>query len=135
MVPAVSAARRLGGGRLRSAARPGLSQQACTRPFRRVRRLRIDVALPDQAAESRLDMGARAAEPVVEVEMAEGGVEIVPPKQADHPAAEPDAFRVAGRPGEDAGGLGDLVDLLLAFLGGVGGRFLLFGRRGAAALG
>ena len=32
--------------------------------------------------------------------MAKGGVEIVPPQQADYPAAEPDAFRVAGRAGQ-----------------------------------
>ena len=109
------------------AAAPGLSQQACTRPFRRVRGLGVDVALAHQAAESGLDMGARAAKPVVKVEMAEGGVEVVPPEQADHPAAEPDAFRVAGRAGQQARGFGDLVDLLLAFLGGFGGRFLSSG--------
>ena len=66
--------------------------------------------------------------------MAEGGVEIVAPQQADHPAAEPDAFRVAGRAGEQAGGLGDLVDAFLAFLGGVGGRFLLVRRLAALPL-
>src|SRR5215468_10668867 len=52
---------------------------------------------PGQAAEARLDMAARAAEAVIEVEMAEGGVEVVQPHQADHAAAEPDAFRIAGR--------------------------------------
>ncbi len=92
------------------AARPGLSQQAWTRPFRLSWRLGIDMALPDQAAESGLDMRARAAETVVEVEVAEGGVEVVAPQQADHAAAEPDAFRVAGRPVEQARRLGDLVD-------------------------
>ena len=74
------------------------------------RGLGVDMALPHQAAESGLDMRARAAEPVVKVEVAEGGIEIVAPQQADHPAAEPDAFRVAGRPGEQARRFGDLVD-------------------------
>ena len=61
--------------------------------------LGIDIpALPDQAAEGRLDMGARAAEAVVKIEMAECGVEVVAPKQADDAAAKPDAFRIAGRP-------------------------------------
>ena len=78
---------------------------------------------------------ARAAEAVVKVEVAEGGVEVVAPEQADHPAAEPDAFRVAGRPGQHAGGFGDLVDLLLAFLGGVGRPVSAVGRLAVAALG
>ena len=90
--------------------------------------LGIDIALPHQAAESGLDMGARAAKAVVKVEMAEGGVEIVAPEQADHAAAEPDAFRIAGRAGQEPRRLGDFVDLFLAFLGGVGGRLLRFGR-------
>ena len=49
-----------------------------------------------QAAEGGLDMAAGAAEPVIEVEMPERGIEVVPPHQADHAAAEPDAFGVAG---------------------------------------
>ena len=59
--------------------------------------LRIDVSLPDQAAESGLDMRTRAAEAVVKVEMPEGRIEVVAPEQANHAAAEPDAFGVAGR--------------------------------------
>ena len=50
-----------------------------------LRGFRIDITLPHDAAERRLDMPARAAEPVVEVEMAESGVEIVAPKQVDRP--------------------------------------------------
>jgi hypothetical protein len=42
-------------------------------------RLRVDIALTDQAAERRLDMPAGAAEPVIEVEVAKSGIEIVPP--------------------------------------------------------
>ena len=89
--------------------------------------LGVDIALSHQAAESGLDMGRRAAKPVVEIEVAEGSVEIVPPQQADHPAAEPDAFRVAGGAGEDTRGLGDLVNSLLAVFDGLFGR-RLFGR-------
>src|SRR6185437_7176631 len=64
-----------------------------------------------------------------------GGVEVVPPQQADDAAAQPDAFRIAGRSGEQARRLRALVDALLAFFGGVGGRLLLFGRGDIAALG
>src|ERR1700675_5003089 len=53
-------------------------------------RLRIDgVGVQYQAPERRLDVSAGTAEPVVEIEMAEGGIEIVTPQQADDPAAEP----------------------------------------------
>jgi len=101
--------------------------------------LRIDVSLPDQAAESGLDMRTRAAEAVVKVEMPEGRIEVVAPEQANHAAAEPDAFRVAGRPAQGAGSLGDFVDLLLAFLRGIGlrgigGRFLRLGWLAVPAL-
>src|SRR5665213_1848682 len=48
--------------------------------------LGIDRSLAYQTAESGLNMRTRAAKPVVEVEMAEGGVEVIPPKQADHTA-------------------------------------------------
>ena len=100
-------------------------------------RFRIDIALADDAAERRLDVRAGAAEAVVKVEMAESGVEVVPPQQADHPPAEPDAFRIAGRAGDRAAGLGELVDLALGFLGGVGrlGRGGLVAVLGVAALG
>ena len=47
--------------------------------------------------------------------MAEGGIEVVAPEQAHHPAAEPDAFRVGGRTAQELGGLGEFVDLLLSF--------------------
>ena len=43
-------------------------------------------------------MAARAAKPVVEIEMAERGIEIVTPQQADHAATEPDALGVPARP-------------------------------------
>src|SRR5712671_1447649 len=100
--------------------------------------LRIDIgALADDAAEGRLDMGPGTAEPVVKVEVAEGGVHVIPPHQADHPAAEPDAFWVAGRPVDQTGGFGELVDLALGILGGIGrlGGGWLVAALGVAGLG
>ena len=73
-----------------------------------------------QAAKGRLDVSARAAESVVEIEVTEGGVEIVDPDELHHAAAEPDAFRVAGGTVDRALGFDELVDLVLAFLGGLG---------------
>src|ERR1700688_88075 len=96
--------------------------------------LGVDRALSHQAAESGLDMRAWAAETVVKIEVAEGRIEIVPPQQADHPAAKPNAFRIAGRASDRAGRLGNFVDALLAVFGGVAVRFLLFRRPEVAAL-
>ena len=79
-------------------------------------RLGIDVALADQAAERRLDMAARAAEAVVEVEMAEGGIEIVAPEQVDHAPAQPDAFRIAGRAAQGLAASANSSIFLLAVL-------------------
>ena len=85
-------------------------------------------------------MAAGAAEPVVEIEVPERGVEVVAPHQADHAAAEPDAFGVSARAVDGLGRLDEFVGLALVVLGGVGG---IGGRRlawlilgvGAAALG
>src|SRR5208282_4348467 len=57
------------------------------------------------------------AESIVEVEMAEGGVEIVAPEQTDHAAAEPYAFGMARRPVQRLLRFGKLVDLLRLFAG------------------
>ncbi len=62
-------------------------------------------------------MAAWTAEPVIQVEMAESRVEIVAPEQADHAAAEPNAFRIAGRSVDEALGFGKFVDLLRLFGG------------------
>ena len=87
------------------------------------RHLGIDLAAkPGQAAERRLDVAAGAAEPVVEIEVAERGIEIVAPHQAHHAAAEPDAFRVAGRAVDGLRGLDEFVGLALVVLGGIGRR-------------
>ena len=77
-------------------------------------------AEPGQAAKGRLDVSARAAEPIIEVEMAKGGVEIVPPHQPHHAPAKPDAFRVPSRAVDGLGGLDEFVGFLLIVLGGIG---------------
>jgi len=81
--------------------------------------------MQDDAPDRRLDMGARAAEPVVEIEIAEGGVDVIIPKAVNRFAAEPDAFRITGRTADLALGFRILVDI-----GAVGVRGgLLIGRR------
>src|SRR5664280_287995 len=126
---------RLGGGRRGGGGKPRIEPADVDPAVQALWGLGIDMALAHQAAESGLNMRAWAAEPVVNVEVADSGVEIVPPQQADHPAAKPDAFRVAGRPDEQVGGLGDLVDAFLAFFGGAVGRFLFFRWSDIATLG
>src|SRR5262245_20332350 len=86
--------------------------------------LGIDVSLPDEAPERSLDMGTRAAEPVIKIQVTEGRIEIVAPKQVNHTAAKPDAFGITGRTAQSPRCFRDLVDLFLGFLGCVGGRFL-----------
>ena len=76
-------------------------------------------AKPGQAAEGRLDVAAGTAQPVVEVEMPERGVDVVEPHQAHHPAAKPDAFRVSGGAINGLRGFGEFVGLALIVLGGV----------------
>ena len=93
-----------------------------------------------QAAEGRLDMAAGAAEPVIEIEVPERSIQVVPPHQANHPAAEPDAFGVSTWAVDGLGRLDELVGLALVVLvnvGGTGGRRLagLILGIGGAALG
>ena len=71
-------------------------------------------------------MAARAAEPIVEIEVAEGGVEVVAPHQAHDASAEPDAFRVSARAVDGLGRLDEFVGFALIILGEVG---LIAGRR------
>jgi hypothetical protein len=93
------------------------------------------IGMQYQTTERRLDMSGRTAEPVVQIEMAEGGIEVVAPEQADDPPAEPNAFGIAGRPIENALGLGEFVDFL-GFFGGIGGcRGRLIRRLGFRRLG
>jgi hypothetical protein len=79
---------------------------------------------------------ARAAEPVIKIEMTKGGVEIVAPHQADDAPAEPNTFRVSGRTVDRLRRFREFVGLALAILGrirGIGGR--LAGLIGVSALG
>jgi len=79
-------------------------------------------------------MAAWAPEPVVQVEVAESSVEIVAPEQTYDPAAEPDAFRIAGRSIERMLRLGELVDLLRLFARLLAARGGLVGGFGFGAL-
>lgn len=72
-------------------------------------------------------MAARATEPVVEIEVAEGGIEIVAPHQANHPPAQPDAFRVPGRSVDGLRRFNEFVGLALVILLGLRGSGLLGG--------
>jgi len=80
-------------------------------------------------------MAARAAKPVIEVKMAERGIEIVAPQEADNPAAEPDAFGIAGRSVQDVLGLGEFIDFLGLFGGVLARRGLLLGGLNLLAIG
>ena len=83
----------------------------------RFRHFGIDLAAKaGQAAEGGLDMTAGAAEPVIKVKMAECGVEVVPPHQAYHPAAKPDAFGVARWAADLGGRLGKFIHSALGLL-------------------
>ena len=73
-----------------------------------------------QAAERGLDMPAGAAEPVVKVEVAKGGVEVVAPHQANDAPAQPNAFRVSRRTVDRLRRFDEFIGLALAVLGGIG---------------
>jgi hypothetical protein len=92
-------------------------------------RLGIDVALADDATKRCLYVRSRTAEAVVEIQMAKGGIHIIPPQQSNNPASEPNALRVAGWPINQARRLREFIDLALRVLGGVG----WLGRRGLVA--
>jgi len=95
---------------------------------------------PGQATEGGLDVSAGTAEPVVEIKVTEGGIEVVTPHQANDPAAEPDAFRVACGAIDNLSGFRELIGLALVVPGGIGrtGRRWFAGlvrRGGRTALG
>src|SRR4029079_11061775 len=72
-------------------------------------------------------MLGRAAETVVEVEIAPGGIDIVAPQQARDPAPGPHALRRPGGERQPRGGFPILLDLLLdPFLCLLLGRLLVF---------
>ena len=86
-----------------------------------VRHLVVDLrAKPGQAAEGGLDVPARAAETIIEVDMAKRGIEVVDPDQLHHPPPEPDAFGISGRAVDGLGRFNELVGLALIFLGRIG---------------
>jgi len=87
--------------------------------------------MKQEAAERSLDMGAGATETIVQVEVAKRRVQIVAPKQADDPPAEPDTFRIALRTIQRFPGFSKLIDLLRLLVGGRG----LVGGLGVVALG
>jgi hypothetical protein len=67
-------------------------------PIKAIGGFRIDrIGVQNQAPERDLDMPTRTAEPVIEVEVAKGGIQIVAPQQADDAPAEPYTFGIAGR--------------------------------------
>jgi hypothetical protein len=70
-------------------------------------------AKPGQATEGRLHMTARAAEPVIQVEVTKSGIEVIAPHQPNDAPSEPDAFGVAGRAINDLGGFGEFVRFAL----------------------
>jgi hypothetical protein len=86
------------------------------------RRFGVDGAKAHEAPERRLNVAAGAAKPVVQIEMAERGVEIVAPHQNHHAATEPDAFRVSGRAVDGLRSLDELIGLALTVLGHISGR-------------
>lgn len=86
-------------------------------------RFGIDVSLSHDTPERRLNVTAGATEAVVQFEVAEGGVEVVAPQQADHPLAEPDALGGRRRTLQGAPRLDGLV-----------GAGLALGPRGVARL-
>ena len=109
----------------------GLIQQASTRPFK------LSGVLGSMVLECRTRQRNAAwiwplgtAETVVKIEVAESGIEIVAPEQADHAPAEPHAFRIAGRSVNRMLRFGVFVDLL-GFFGGIlaGWRLLRSGVR------
>ena len=105
------------GLRLRSRIDPARLNAVTKAPWHLVVDLRAE---PGQATKRRLDMSAGTAEPVIEVEVTKRGVEIIPPHQAHHATAEPDAFRVPGRAADRLGGFDELVGLALIVLGRIG---------------
>jgi hypothetical protein len=101
-------------------------------------RFRIDSALSHNASERGLNMLPRAAETIVQIEMAERSIKIIPPQKIDDSAAEPDALRITGRPADLRGGFGELIGPFLGILvgiAGLAGLWCLVARLGIAALG
>jgi hypothetical protein len=88
--------------------------------------LRIDrCTKTGQTTEGGLDVAAGAAEPIVEIEMAESGIEVVEPHQAYDTATEPDAFWISSRSVDGLRSFREFIGLALTVLRGIGRRRLL----------
>ena len=79
------------------------------------RGLGIRISHPHDATERRLDMARRTAEPVIQLHVPEGRIEVITVKESDGAPAEPDAFRLPCRTVQQLGCLSNLVHLLSAF--------------------
>ena len=77
----------------------------------------------DETTESRLHVSAGTAEPVIEVKVTEGGIQIIAPHQPDHTPAKPDAFGIARRPVDRLGSFDEFSGLALAVPCGSGRSF------------
>jgi len=92
-----------------------------------------------QAAERGLNMPTGAAEPVVQIEVTKGCVEVVAPHQSNDAPAKPNTFRVSRRTIDRLRSFDEFVGLALAVLGCIGwggGRLAgLIRGGGSAALG
>lgn len=105
-------------------------------PAKALRHLAVDGAAEfGQATEARLDMTARAAEAIVEIEVTEGRIEVVEPHQADETAAEPYALRIAGGTVQDLCGFCKFIGTALTVPGGFRRGSCGIGRRPSLILG
>ena len=86
---------------------------------------------PRQATKRCLDVSARTAEPVVQIQMPKGGVEVISVYQLDHPPPKPDALRVPGRTINGLRGLNKFLNFPLIVFGDV---ILVWGARLARLL-
>src|SRR5215470_18508386 len=77
--------------------------------------LGIRISDPYDATERRLDVARRAAEPVIQLHVPEGRIEIIAVKESDGAPAEPDALRLTGRTVQQLGRFGNLIHLLGVF--------------------
>jgi len=91
-------------------------------------RFGIGNAEANQAAEAGLHMGARTAETVIQLQVAERGIQIIARQEVNGALAQPYAFGIGRRAGQRPGRLGNLIGppRPIAAFGVVG--FLLIGR-------
>jgi hypothetical protein len=90
-------------------------------PAQAIGHLGVDRSEAHQATKSRLDMATGATEPVIKIEVAECGVEVVAPHQNNNASAEPNAFGVSGRAVNGLRGFHEFIGFALIVLGGIGG--------------